>query len=1333
MGRKKARWEDVRTDISNNGSDKISVLYVDDEPALLHLSKEFLEMEEDIHVDTSTSVHQALDALSSQKYEVIISDYKMPQQSGIDFLKLLREGKNSTPFVLFTGRGREEVAIEALNHGADFYLQKGGDPFTQFGELRNIILQLAHRGRAEASLREREELLSLITNNMRDVVAKVRRDGIIQYVSPSIELMTGHAIGEVLNHGILEFVHPQDVPDMLLVIRQTIEQKVGMTVEFRLRRKDGTFVWMEGTGNHLYDEEGGIHSTVLSMRSIEDRRRFEESIRHSERKYRELIENSDVIVLRLDSYGHITYMNEFALRFFDYTLEEVFGRRAAEVIFPREEEGADQGLRAMVREMIDQPGYYASRIEQNVRRNGERVWVAWANRHVKENGDSPEILCMGVDITEHHYSEEKLGESIALLKSVLDSTLDALLVTDLNDVVRTYNRRVLSIFDIPDEMMEGATLQEIWQFVMPQLRDPEAFRKSVLRFKEGMVAEQEPVVLKSGHQYTLSIYPHRMGSEIIGIVWGFHDITEQVRAQEALAERESRFRAIFDNTALGIGLIDEKGIIVEANDALHRTLGYTRGELRGCHRLDCGHPEDTADEMALYEAMMSGEIDHYVMERRFITRDGRIIWARVTSAAVRDGKGQLRFGLEFVQDITEQKNVQERLRLSEERYRLLASNFPNGIVMLFDRDLRYTLVEGRGMGEAGLSKNLIEGHTPRDIFPTEVCEQVEEGLRRTLRGETVIQIIHWRGRVHRAFNTPLISEGGEVYGGMTMTQDITDLERSEEELRRLNRSLRILSDGTQSQVRARDEYDMYRRACEALVDRGGHDLAYVELLDEHERPRLVAIYGRGTDRVCHLPPLSGDRTLYGTLVVGDLANRPPTPADDILLREGFRSFISLPLWHHGQPIGALRAFSSKVDAFDDSEVALLSELADDLAIGIASFRERAQRLHSENILARRGQQLERLTWSTQTINLVLEQKAILRTLVDSAMDLVDCEAGMVGWVREGRMVYDEINRRGTLVPIKIDFAPGEEGPGQVMQSLQSYISNHPEAGSLGDISEILDARNLAIIPLIDLEGDLIGTLWMQNKQAGDFSQWDVSLLRSLSMSTAVALANAETVQRLREREDELEHVNHKLDLIERITRHDLLNQLTALFGFLELGRHEEGERGRIFIDKALTSASNIANHLAFAQDYQELGASRPEWVPLEVAVQRGASTVVLGGVRLNVRTDGVEVFADRMLEKVFHNLLDNSIRHGGGVTMIDIWVQECPHGLLILYADDGKGIPLERKEFIFEMSPDHHGLHMVREVLGLTGIGVREIGMPDEGACFEMSVPRGGYRRSEQG
>ena len=100
--------------------------------------------------------------------------------------------------------------------------------------------------------------------------------------------------------------------------------------------------------------------------------------------------------------------------------------------------------------------------------------------------------------------------------------------------------------------------------------------------------------------------------------------------------------------------------------------------------LDCGHPEDTADEMALYEAMMRGDrsLRH---ERRFITRMVTV-WARVTSAAVRDGKGSFWSGIRTRHYRTEK--CAERLRLSEERYRLLASNFPNGIVMLFDRDLR---------------------------------------------------------------------------------------------------------------------------------------------------------------------------------------------------------------------------------------------------------------------------------------------------------------------------------------------------------------------------------------------------------------------------------------------------------------------------------------------------------------------------------------------------------------------------------------------------------------------------------------------------------------------
>ena len=117
----------------------ISVLYVDDEPGFLEIGKLFLEQGSEFSVDTAISAPEALDTLQTRKYEAILSDYAMPEMNGIAFLKALRESNNNLPFILFTGRGREEVVIEALNNGADFYIQKGGDPTAQFADLANKI------------------------------------------------------------------------------------------------------------------------------------------------------------------------------------------------------------------------------------------------------------------------------------------------------------------------------------------------------------------------------------------------------------------------------------------------------------------------------------------------------------------------------------------------------------------------------------------------------------------------------------------------------------------------------------------------------------------------------------------------------------------------------------------------------------------------------------------------------------------------------------------------------------------------------------------------------------------------------------------------------------------------------------------------------------------------------------------------------------------------------------------------------------------------------------------------------------------------------------------
>jgi len=136
-----------------------TILYVDDEPTLLEISKLFLEQDGEFSVDTAISAPAALALMKAGRYDAVVSDYLMPGMDGIAFLKQVRGEKNNIPFILFTGRGREEIVIQALNEGADFYLQKGGEPKSQFAELAHKVRSAISRRRAEEELRSARDVL----------------------------------------------------------------------------------------------------------------------------------------------------------------------------------------------------------------------------------------------------------------------------------------------------------------------------------------------------------------------------------------------------------------------------------------------------------------------------------------------------------------------------------------------------------------------------------------------------------------------------------------------------------------------------------------------------------------------------------------------------------------------------------------------------------------------------------------------------------------------------------------------------------------------------------------------------------------------------------------------------------------------------------------------------------------------------------------------------------------------------------------------------------------------------------------------------------------------
>lgn len=221
----------------------------------------------------------------------------------------------------------------------------------------------------------------------------------------------------------------------------------------------------------------------------------------------------------------------------------------------------------------------------------------------------------------------------------------------------------------------------------------------------------------------------------------------------------------------------------------------------------------------------------------------------------------------------------------------------------------------------------------------------------------------------------------------------------------------------------------------------------------------------------------------------------------------------------------------------------------------------------------------------------------------------------------------------------------------------------------------------------------------------------------------------------RKAENALFRANKKLKLLNSITRHDILNQLTVLGGYIEMSREvvKDAEMLR-FVDLEKKATKAIRNMIKFTKDYQDIGLYRPQWQYLRNIATLLATTVDLGAVTLRLDVGGIEIFADPLFEKVVYTLLENAIRHGGRLTFIRFSYQLVDKGCLVICEDDGVGVSADEKEKIFLREYGKHtgfGLFLAREILGITGFSIRETGTPGRGARFEIFIPRGSFRENK--
>ncbi|MFP4186152.1 MAG: PAS domain S-box protein [Thermoplasmata archaeon] len=310
--------------------DSIIVLHVDDEPAFLDQTEIFLEKEEEeLDVTTVQSPTKGLELLEERDFDVIVSDYQMPDMDGLELLRVVREERESKiPFIILTGKGREEVAMKALNLGADRYLQKGGDPKTLFCVLAQAIKQ-----EYESFEKEKEPKISVrekskIFDSTVEHVLYQNLDHDILWANKAAGDSIGEDPEDLIGRKCYEIWHDREEECKNCPVQDAIES--GEIERGEVRSPDGRY-WII-TGNPITDEEGDLQGVVEVTLEITAMKEKEKRLEASEERYRRLFETAQdgMLILNAES-GKIKDANPYIQDLIGYSKEELVGRKLWEI------------------------------------------------------------------------------------------------------------------------------------------------------------------------------------------------------------------------------------------------------------------------------------------------------------------------------------------------------------------------------------------------------------------------------------------------------------------------------------------------------------------------------------------------------------------------------------------------------------------------------------------------------------------------------------------------------------------------------------------------------------------------------------------------------------------------------------------------------------------------------------------------------------------------------------------------------------------------------------------------------------------------------------------
>jgi PAS domain S-box-containing protein len=689
---------------------RFRVLLVDDEPALLKIAKQCLEMQGPFQVDTATSADEAEMKLEKGKYDVIISDYQMPVKDGVEFLKELRDEGNPIPFIMFTGKGREEVAIKALNLGANQYLNKMGETETVYAELAHSIKQLAKTRKAEEELRESEERFRNLFEKANDGLVFVDLSGRIVDMNQKAAEIAEKRKEEIVGKPFFELgiVSSKDVSVLVEKLRQNVVGESTGSLEFEIGDENGRKKFIEISSALIRRNDTPVGALAI-VRDVTERRKAEEMIRESEERYRELFENARDVIMIFDLNGNVASVNK-AIVDYGYKKEELIG---------------ESMLRFVSKEYWPTLRSDLEHLAHGKPVRSEIAIVTPHGKKVAEYTSNPIVRHGGVigfqsilrDITDRRSAEENLRTCSQEYERLFDSTVEGVIISGADGKISSANPAAAKIlgYSSPRELvgMEAAELYadpEQRKALLKQLMDTgsvQGFEAALKRRDETQVCIQSNVTLHKDVE-----------GNVLRTDSVFRDISERenVEDENTVLENQQKFEGLFMGNPEATVYLDREFHILDVNPWFTGLFGYSRDEVKGKRLNDIVVPKDHMEEAEeLDNKAGEGYVYHDTIR---IRRDGSLVPVSISAAPIFI-RGQLEGYIGVYKDISQQKNAEEKLAMMNEKLRVVGG--------LTRHDVRNKL--SAITGNAYLARKELAGNSK----VLEYLEEMETAVRQTVK------------------------------------------------------------------------------------------------------------------------------------------------------------------------------------------------------------------------------------------------------------------------------------------------------------------------------------------------------------------------------------------------------------------------------------------------------------------------------------------------------------------------------------------------------------------------------------------------------------------------